>query len=149
MRAKVIQEWDVTHDRMLQSGLLGDETGTIKFIIWKEQGKEKLVPGSVYSVFYAQADEFNERLSLNITGATIMQEEGDIATATGSDAEVKGAIVHIAPGSGIIKRCPVAGSTGPSPGRTTARSTRSNPILSMTCGSRAGSMTARRRITCC
>jgi replication factor A1 len=109
VRAKVIQEWDVTHDRMLQSGLLGDETGTIKFIIWKEQGKEKLVPGAVYSVFYAQADEFNERLSLNITGATIMQEEGDIATASGGDAEVKGAIVHIAPGSGIIKRCPVEG----------------------------------------
>jgi replication factor A1 len=109
VRAKVIQEWEVTHDRMLQSGLLGDETGTIKFIIWKEQGKEKLVPGSVYSIFYAQADEFNERLSLNITGATIMQEEGDIATATGGDAEVRGAIVHIAPGSGIIKRCPVPG----------------------------------------
>jgi Single-stranded DNA-binding replication protein A (RPA), large (70 kD) subunit and related ssDNA-binding proteins len=110
VRAKFVQEWDTTHDRMLQSGLLSDETGTIKFVIWKEQGKEKLVPGSVYSIFYAQADAFNDRLSLNITGATIMQEEGDIQTAGGSgDAEVKGAIVHIAPGSGIIKRCPVAG----------------------------------------
>jgi replication factor A1 len=109
VRAKVIQEWDTTHDRMLQSGLLGDETSTVKFIIWKEQGKEKLVPGAVYSIFYAQADEFNERLSLNITGATIMQEEGDIATATGGDTEVRGALVHIAPGSGIIKRCPVPG----------------------------------------
>ena len=109
VRAKVIQEWDVTHDRMLQSGLLGDETGTVKFIIWKEPGKEKLAVGSVYSIFYAQVDEFNERLSLNITGATIMREEGDIATATGGDVEVRGALVHIAPGSGIIKRCPVTG----------------------------------------
>ncbi|MFA7694869.1 MAG: nucleotide-binding protein, partial [Methanoregula sp.] len=109
VRAKVIQEWDVTHDRMLQSGLLGDETGTVKFVIWKEPGKEKLAVGTVYSVFYAQVDEFNERLSLNITGATIMQEEGDIATATGGDAEVSGALVHIAPGSGIIKRCPMEG----------------------------------------
>jgi len=109
VRAKVIQEWEVTHDRMLQSGILGDETGTIKFVIWKEQGKEKLTVGAVYSVFYAQVDEFNERLSLNITGATIMQEEGDIATVTGGDAEIRGALVHIAPGSGIIKRCPVEG----------------------------------------
>jgi replication factor A1 len=109
VRAKVIQEWDVTHERMLQSGLLGDETGTVKFLIWKEPGREKLAVGSVYSIFYGQADEFNERLSLNITGATIMQEEGDIATATGSDVEIHGAIVHIAPGSGIIKRCPVPG----------------------------------------
>jgi replication factor A1 len=109
VRAKVIQEWEVTHERMLQSGILGDETGTIKFVIWKELGKEKLVVGSVYSVFYTQVDEFNERLSLNLTGATIMQEEGDLATITNSDAEIRGAIVHIAPGSGIIKRCPVEG----------------------------------------
>ncbi|WP_292426638.1 nucleotide-binding protein [Methanoregula sp.] len=109
VRAKVIQEWEVTHDRMLQSGLLGDETGTVKFVIWKEPGKEKLAVGTVYSVFYAQVDEYNERLSLNITTATIMQEEGDIVTATGGDVEIRGAIVHIAPGSGIIKRCPVPG----------------------------------------
>ena len=102
----MIQEWEVTHDRMLQSGILGDETGTIKFVIWKEQGKEKLTVGAVYSVFYAQVDEFNERLSLNITGATIMQEEGDIATVTGGDAEIRGALVHIAPGSGIIRAMP-------------------------------------------
>ncbi len=109
VRAKVIQEWEATHDRMLQSGLLGDETATVKFVIWKDPGKERLAVGSVYSIFYAQVDEFNERLSLNLTGATIMQEEGDIVTATGGDAEVRGAIVHVAPGSGIIKRCPVEG----------------------------------------
>ncbi len=39
VRAKVVQEWDASHERMLQSGLLGDETGTIKFVIWKEDGK--------------------------------------------------------------------------------------------------------------
>ncbi|MDD1701750.1 MAG: nucleotide-binding protein [Methanoregula sp.] len=109
VRAKVIQEWDTTHDRMFQSGLLGDETGTVKFVIWKEQNKEKLAVGTVYSIFYAQVDEFNERLSLNLNTARIMPEEGDIATVNGGDAEIRGAIVHIAPGSGIIKRCPVEG----------------------------------------
>ncbi len=108
VRAKVIQEWDATHERMLQSGLLGDETGTIKFVIWKEPGKEKLVVGAVYTIFYAQVDEFNGRLSLNLNTATIMQEEGDIPVS-GGEAAVRGSIVHIAPGSGIIKRCPVEG----------------------------------------
>jgi len=108
VRAKVVQEWDATHERMLQSGLLGDETGTIKFVIWKEPGKEQLVPGSVYNIFYAQVDEFNGRLSLNLNSATIMQEDGDIAV-NGGEATVRGSIVHIAPGSGIIKRCPVEG----------------------------------------
>jgi len=93
---------------MLQSGLLGDETGTIKFVIWKEPGRESLEVGGVYNIFYAQVDEFNGRLSLNLNGATILQEEGDIPVSRG-EASFTGAIVHIAPGSGIIKRCPVEG----------------------------------------
>jgi len=108
VRAKMIQEWDASHERMLQSGLLGDETGTIKFVIWKEPGREKLVVGAVYTIFYAQVDEFNGRLSLNLNTATIMQEEGDIPVSSGETA-IRGSIVHIAPGSGIIKRCPVEG----------------------------------------
>jgi replication factor A1 len=108
VRAKVIQEWDTTHERMLQSGILGDETGTIKFVIWKEAGKEKLEVGSVYNIFYAMVDEFNGRLSLNLNTATIMQDDGDIQVS-GGNAAVRGALVHIAPGSGIIKRCPVEG----------------------------------------
>jgi replication factor A1 len=108
VRAKVVQEWDASHERMLQSGLLGDETGTIKYVIWKEPGREKLDVGGVYNIFYAQVDEFNGRLSLNLNGATILQEEADIPVS-GGEGVFTGAIVHIAPGSGIIKRCPVEG----------------------------------------
>ena len=108
VRAKVVQEWDASHERMLQSGLLGDETGTIKFVIWKEPGKEKLSVGAVYAIYYAQVDEFNGRLSLNLNTAMVMQEEADIPVS-GGEVSITGAIVHIAPGSGIIKRCPVEG----------------------------------------
>jgi replication factor A1 len=108
VRAKVVQEWDVSHERMLQSGLLADETGSVKFVIWKEPGKEKLTVGAVYNIFYALVDEFNGRLSLNLSTATIMQDDGDILVS-GGEVTAQGAIVHIAPGSGIIKRCPVEG----------------------------------------
>jgi replication factor A1 len=108
VRAKVVQEWEASHERMLQSGLLGDESGTVKFVIWKEPGKERLSVGGVYNIFYAQVDEFNGRLSLNLNGATILQEETDIPVS-GGEASFTGALVHIAPGSGIIKRCPVEG----------------------------------------
>ncbi len=108
VRAKMIQEWDVTHERMLQSGLLGDETGTTKFIIWKEPGKEKLKTGTVYNIYFAQVDEFNGRISLNITPAHYLADEGDITVRT-SEVVMKGALVHVAPGSGLIKRCPVEG----------------------------------------
>jgi replication factor A1 len=108
VRAKVIQEWDPSHERMLQTGLLGDETATIKFVIWKEEGKEQLRPGAVYSIYYALVDEYNGRLSLNLNTATAIPEEGDLAVSTG-EMHAEGAVVHIAPGSGLIKRCPVEG----------------------------------------
>ena len=108
VRAKFIQEWEASHDRMLQSGLLGDESGTVKFVIWKEEGKERLVPGTVYSVYYALVDEYQGRTSLNLTTATILPEEGDIPVS-GGEGVFSGALVHIAPGSGLIKRCPVEG----------------------------------------
>jgi replication factor A1 len=106
VRAKVVQEWEAAHERMLQSGILGDESGTVKFVIWKESGKEKLAVGSVYTIFHAIVEEFNGRISLNLSTATYMQEDGDI-TVSGGDTEIHGTIVHIAPGSGLIKRCPV------------------------------------------
>ncbi|WP_292521749.1 nucleotide-binding protein [Methanoculleus sp.] len=108
VRAKVIQDWEVTHDRMLQTGLLGDETGTIKFVIWKEENKDKLDLDAVYNIFYATVDEYNGRLSLALNTAMYITDEGDIEVGR-SETEARGALVHVAPGSGLIKRCPVEG----------------------------------------
>ncbi|MDD4568029.1 MAG: nucleotide-binding protein [Methanoculleus chikugoensis] len=108
VRAKFIQDWDASHDRMLQTGLLGDETGTIKFVIWKEEGKDKLDLDAVYNIFYATVDEYNGRLSLALNTAMYIADEGDIEVGR-TETEIRGALVHIAPGSGLIKRCPVEG----------------------------------------
>ncbi len=108
VRAKVVQNWDVTHDRMLQVGILGDETGTIKFVIWKEDGKERLELNAVYNIYYAVVDEYNGRLSLTLNTAMYIADEGDIEVGR-NESEYPGAIVHVAPGSGLIKRCPVEG----------------------------------------
>ncbi|NMA09839.1 MAG: nucleotide-binding protein [Methanomicrobiales archaeon] len=108
VRAKFIQDWDASHDRMLQTGLLGDETGTIKFVIWKEEGKDKLDLDAVYNIFFATVDEYNGRLSLALNTAMYIADEGDIEVGR-TETEIRGALVHIAPGSGLIKRCPVEG----------------------------------------
>jgi replication factor A1 len=108
VRAKVVQEWEVTHERMFQSGLLADESGTIKFVIWREEGVERLEEGKVYNIFYAQVDEYNGRLSLNLNTATCLAEEGDIEVSSG-DTTATGAFVALTQGSGLVKRCPVEG----------------------------------------
>jgi replication factor A1 len=108
VRAKVIQDWELRHDRMLQKGLLGDESGTIPFVIWKDEGKEKLTADGVYTVYYALVDEYMGSLSLNLTTAMYLPEEGDIEVASRGTG-FSGAFIHISPGSGLIKRCPVEG----------------------------------------
>ncbi len=108
IRGKVVQEWEATHDRILQSGLIADESGAVRFVLWKEEGRERLNPGGVYTIFYATVDDFNGRLSLSLNTATIVPEEGDMEVNTGTSA-FQGAFVHLAPGSGLIRRCPVEG----------------------------------------
>ena len=108
VRGKVVQEWEATHDRILQSGLIADETGSVRFVLWKEEGRERLNPGGIYTIYYAAADEFNGRLSLTLNSATMVPEEGDLQVSTGSSS-FQGAFVHLAPGSGLIRRCPVEG----------------------------------------
>jgi len=110
IRAKVIQVWEPRHERVFQSGVLGDETGTMPFTIWKEEGKEKLEQNAVYNIYYASVDEYNGRLSLNLNSATWVDssDEGDVEVNR-NEMEATGAIVHVAPGSGLIKRCPVEG----------------------------------------
>lgn len=108
VRAKVVQEWEKRHERMVQSGLLGDESGTASFVIWADSDREKLETDKVYEIYYAAAEEFNGRISLNLTNAMYLAEEGDIEVSRGTET-LSGAMVHIGPGSGLIKRCPVEG----------------------------------------
>lgn len=35
LKVKVVQIWDNTSDKITQTGLIGDETGIIKFALWE------------------------------------------------------------------------------------------------------------------
>jgi len=115
VRVKMLTNWEVRSDRMLQTGLVGDETGRIKFVIWKNRDgsadETTLEEDKVYSIYYAGVDEYNERYSLDLSGATILEEEGeDIDIGSdGSSEMISGAVVHMSAGSGLIKRCRVEG----------------------------------------
>ncbi|WP_062399837.1 hypothetical protein [Methanogenium cariaci] len=80
VRVKMLDNWEVRSDRMFQTGLVGDETGRMKFVIWKNRDgnadETALKEDKVYSIYYAGVDEYNERYSLNLSGATIFEEEG-------------------------------------------------------------------------
>ncbi len=109
LRVKMVQEWESNSDRMLQSGIVGDETGTVRFVIWKDNNMGRLNPGVVYNIYYTTIDQYNDRLSLTLNGSMYMPDETGTIQVKSQVEEVSGALVHISPGSGLIKRCPVEG----------------------------------------
>ncbi|PSP92684.1 replication factor A [Halobacteriales archaeon QS_4_62_28] len=104
--AKVVDLWDATADAVAQVGLLGDETGTIKFTKWSKSDLPELEEGKVYSLRNVVTDEYQGRFSVKLNRTTTI-EELDEEIEVGDDAvEVEGALVDIQSGSGLIKRCP-------------------------------------------
>ncbi|MBP2133423.1 replication factor A1 [Methanomicrobium sp. W14] len=109
VRVKIIQNWEPRHERMFQTGVLGDETGTAKFVTWKDDSNVKLEEGRVYNIYYAGVDEYQGKISLNLTGTDIIEEEGASIEVSGGNATLSGSFINMGPGSGLIKRCPVEG----------------------------------------
>jgi len=110
LKVKFIEAWEVRSERMMQTGLVGDETGKIKFVLWKDDTKKPLELNRVYHLKNVKVDEYNGRLSLALNrGEYAMEDENaDLVVGTQLD-DLTGAIVQIAKGSGVVKRCPVEG----------------------------------------
>jgi len=107
LRCKVVQLWDANQESISQVGILGDESGTIKFTKWAksniaqvlEEGKSYIFKNVISSEWQGQ---FN--VKLNRTSEIIpIKEDIEVGSTL---SEFTGAIVDIQSGSGLIKRCP-------------------------------------------
>jgi len=106
LTAKVVDLWEARSDAVAQVGLLGDETGTVKFTKWSKSDLPELEEGQVYELRNVVTDEYQGRFSVKLNRTTII-ETVDRDIEVGDDAiEVEGALVDIQSGSGLIKRCP-------------------------------------------
>jgi len=104
--AKVIELWEPRADAVAQVGLLGDESGTIKFTKWSKSDLPELSEGAVYRLTNVVTDEYQGRFSVKLNRTTTI-EELDTDIEVGDDpVDVEGALVDIQSGSGLIKRCP-------------------------------------------
>ncbi|WP_436901339.1 replication factor A [Halovenus halobia] len=106
LTAKVVELWEPNSDAVAQVGLLGDETGTVKFTKWSKSDLSSLEEGEVYDLRNVVTDEYQGRFSVKLNRTTTIEhldEEIDV----GEDAvEIEGALVDIQSDSGLIKRCP-------------------------------------------
>ena len=107
LKVKVAQLWETNSDAISQSGLVGDETGTIKFVKWVKADLPDLEDGKSYLLKNLVTDEFQGRFSIKLN-RTSQIEPLDVDVEIGSvAAEFSGALVDVQKGSGLIKRCPV------------------------------------------
>jgi replication factor A1 len=104
--AKVSTLWEPRHEKILQTGVLGDETGTIVFTTWKSTGALILEEGKCYTFKNVVTSEWQGRVSIKINkNSEILPFKGDITVAK-KLVTVVGAVVDLQQGSGLIKRCP-------------------------------------------
>ena len=107
LKVKVAQLWEANSDSISQSGLVGDETGSIKFVKWVKADLPNLEEGKSYLLRNLVTDEFQGRFSVKLN-RTSQIEPLDVDVEIGSQAaEFSGALVDVQKGSGLIKRCPV------------------------------------------
>jgi len=107
LRAKVVQLWDPTSETISQTGLIGDETGVIKFVKWAKSELPDLAEGESYLFKNVVTDEFDGRFSVKLNRTSGFEPLEEEIEASPQEAKFTGAIVDVQKGSGLIKRCPV------------------------------------------
>jgi replication factor A1 len=106
LTAKLVDLWEPRSDSIAQVGLLGDETGTIKFTKWAKSDLPELAEGQVYHLRNVVTDEYQGRFSVKLNRTTVIEEREEDIEVGDQEATVEGALVDIQSGSGLIKRCP-------------------------------------------
>ena len=106
VKGKIAQIWDNEHESISQVGLIGDETGTIKFTKWESAELEDVEDGKNYLLKNVVVNEWNGKFQINLNkSSSIEQIDEDIEIGT-SNTSFTGVLVDIQSGSGLIKRCP-------------------------------------------
>ena len=104
---KVVELWDPTHDSIDQVGLIGDESGRLKFTKWAKAELPAVEEGGVYRFSNVITSEYKGRYSINLNSRSNIESiEGDIEVGSDvEDIELSAPMVAIQSGSGLIKRC--------------------------------------------
>jgi replication factor A1 len=104
--AKVVELWEPRSDAIGQVGLLGDETGRIKFTAWAKSDLPPLEEGEVYHLGNVVTDEYEGQYSVKLNRTTTIEEADEAIEVGDNTTEIEGALVDMQSGSGLIKRCP-------------------------------------------
>jgi len=87
-------------------GLVGDESGTMKFVAFDTSDLPKLEEGKSYALSNVVTDEYEGSFSVKLNKTTGITELDEVIEVGDDAVTVEGALVDVQSGSGLIKRCP-------------------------------------------
>jgi replication factor A1 len=106
IKGKVVRLFQATKDTISQVGLIGDNSGTIRFTTWKSEKLPVVDIDKSYVMEYAFCSEFGGTPSIVPTSIKEIKEAFDVKD---SSRTFRGNIVQIRAGSGLVRRCPIEG----------------------------------------
>jgi replication factor A1 len=109
IRGKVLQLWDPRSDSISQTGLIGDDSGVIRFTIFTKSADKldiTLEEDESYEFRNVVSSSWQDQISIKAnSNSEIVSLETDIVVKRQS-VTITGIITGISAGSGLIKRCP-------------------------------------------
>ena len=111
LRVELVDLWEPRSDSISQVGLVGDESGRIKFVAFETSELDELEEGASYKLSNVVTDEYQGDYSIKLNRTTTITELDEEVEVGDSTTTVEGALVDVQSGSGLIKRCPEEGCT--------------------------------------
>ena len=107
LEIRVLDLWEPASGTISQTGLVGDGTGSLKFVKWTKSELPDLELGKSYILRRVVTDEFQGRFSVKLNKTSQIELLETDVEARSVSSEFSGALVDLQKGSGLIKRCPV------------------------------------------
>lgn len=110
VKAKVLQLWETTSPAIAQWGIIGDDTGIARFVIWAKANKKGVEEGKCYLFERVVIDDFNGVKSVKVTSMSEIKElEEDLDVPETGEIEMVGALIAIQQNSGLVQVCKKCG----------------------------------------
>lgn len=106
VKGKVVQLWENSHESIEQAGLLGDQTGVIKFTNWASSELQDMEEGKSYILKNVVVNEWGGKTQIQLNRSSSIEELDEDIEVGSATSTYLGAMVDIQTGSGLIKRCP-------------------------------------------
>lgn len=105
LKIKVVQLWENNHESISQAGVIGDESGTVKFTAWASAGVPKLVEGECYVLKNVVSSIYNEKVQISLNKKSVVEDSPDAVEVKDNTVSKIGVFVSMTATSGLITRC--------------------------------------------